>query len=333
MAHLAARTKVGIANESTWGSFVAPKVLYPVEPPTFNPVRARIEDQALRGVPARTFAMYPGQMHTEGTLSGFVYPEEIGFFLLAMLGGYLYTAKNVPGSVWNSRHRFRLSETLPQSLSIQIDDPVQPIGYDGCRPTSLEFRFSAAEGGLTFSCSLTGRDRSFRTAFTPSEAALNRLRMPFPGWSSYFVLGGSGVGGKLVELTITLSRDAEIRYTAAPSATGISFVPGAILLSPLEVTAEATILYTDVADFEKHRLGTQESFRVKLILPGTTEGADGETSIDFLMPRVDYGEGPTEIARDAVALTATWRLRALHDPSIGGPIEVVLLNEYSKSIV
>jgi len=137
-------------------------------------------------------------------------------------------------------------------------------------------------------------------------------------------MGGAEV--KLIDYEVVLTRDADVRYNIPGAIADAKDYPTEILLSPLAVTGTITCLFDSTAE-AKYRDGTQESLKVKLIKPGTTEGADSERSIAIEIPIVDYGEGAFEVDRTGTTLVSTLRFRGLWDLASAKGIEITILNE------
>jgi len=213
------------------------------------------------------------------------------------------------------------TDGLPPSHTFNYKEPFEDWIYYGIRVTSMTLRFSAAEGVLNFSCDWVGQ-RKTATTWTP--AALTEPEKPLPGWSAYLVMGGAEV--KLIDYEVVLTRDADVRYNIPGTIADAKDYPTEILLSPLAVTGTITCLFDSTAE-AKYRDGTQESLKVKLVKPGTTEGTDSERSIAIEIPIVDYGEGAFEVDRTGTTLVSTLRFRGLWDLASAKGIEVTILNE------
>jgi len=307
---ISAKTKVGIVKEASWGAGGSPAKLLPVSPPTFTEPYEQVLDNALRGIPAADFAAYQGMGRIEGSLEGGAYPEELGYFLFAIMG-----AKATSGTAAPYTHVFTLAAT-PPSLSIQVEDDVQDVRYNGIYVSELGLTYNAAEGMLTYSASLVGKDR-VETSGTPIPQ--DTTKPPFMGWQTKVYMGGAVVG-ELTEGEITLSREVALFW----GADGLS-VPSQAHVGPLSVTGRATVKFDDIAFYNRYKNKTQDEFKIEWTY-GT--GSDLK-KLTFRASKMDYGEGAAEIDRTGVYISLAYSLRALYNETDGGPCWFELQNAQS----
>jgi len=306
---ISARTKVGIVKEASWGAGGSPAKLLPVSPPTFTEPFEQVLDNALRGIPATDFAAYQGVGRIEGSLEGNAYPEELGYFLFTIMG-----ACATSGTVAPFTHNFTLAAT-PPSLSVQVEDDVQDVRYLGLYISELGLTYNAAEGLLTFTAALVGKER-VETSGTPIPA--DTTSAPFLGWQTKVYMSGTLVG-ELTEGELTLSREVTLFY----GADGLA-VPAQAHVGPLSVTGRATVKFNDIAFYNRYKNKTQDEFRIEWEYGS---GADLK-KLTFRASKMDYGEGAVEIDRTGVYMTLAYSLRALHNVT-DGPCRFTLQNAQS----
>lgn len=223
-------TKIGVAKETTYGTFVAPVRAFPVNPPTFSDIYTPILDEAIRGRASKDYEIYQGVRHTEASFDGAFYPDEIGYFLISLLGPATSSGASP------TTHVITATTTGVPSLSFAVEDDVTKQRFSGMYPTSFGIKFSAAEGLLSYTSSWNGRDAvTTATASVPAfaEAA------PWQGWrglmnttGTFRVAGASAAGtelaGNLISADITVNRPNEMVYVADGSQLTKRTDPGAI---------------------------------------------------------------------------------------------------------
>jgi len=302
---LAALSKVGIGKEATWGAGGTPVLILPVEPPSFTVPSEQILDQALRGIAARDFAAYQGVLSVEISLGGPFYPEECGFLLNAIMG-----TASVAGSD-PYVHTFSLGP-IPPPLIVQDEQGVEAHRFTGCLAAEFSLTFNQAEGLLTYSASLTGKERTEVAACGLTD----QTNAPFRGWMGSVLVNGSPFG-KLIEGELTLSREIELHYTD-----GNTQLPQAASAGPLEVTGRATIRFDDIADYDRYLDKDQEPFQIDFAY-----GAGASLKkLTFLASLMDFGDGAAEIDRSGTSLTLAYTMRALYNATDAGPCKFVLSN-------
>ena len=304
-------TVIGVGREATWGVGVTPQVLIPVEPPTFSEPFEQILDQLARGVNVLDHGAYQGSGHAEASLASNVYPEEIGFFLLAMLGAV--------SSVGTSPtvHTFSLA-TQPPSLSLQDEGAIYPAGetkrrYQGMLPSSLTFSFTSAEGLLTWSCDLMGSKGSAPlTGAIPADAT----NAPFRGWHATAAIA-TIPDTRMISAEITLAREIAIIHAAD----GLQY-PVRGHSGPLEVTL--SMVFDANTYTELDRVLAHEDTAITFTFTYGT-GATEKTLV-FTIPKMNWGEGPVELDRSNIAVQLSVAGRAIYDRDTSKVFEATLTN-------
>lgn len=305
---LSFKTKIGIAIEPSWGQTTAPVYLLPVDPPTIGEQHEQILDQSIRGLAALDYAAYAGVKRVEGTFSGPVFPEEVGWFFACAMGTPTWdSAGSAPYT-----HTFALFKA-PPSLSIQDENEVETARYTGCMVSELTLTFNAAEGLLRYSVTILGKQRTEPgSGDVPAEATT----APFRGWHMACEINGVSFG-KLIEGEITFRRPIELGYYD-----GDTQVAAAADAGPLEVTGRATIRFDTQGDYDRYLDKDQESLQI------TWDHGTGtsEKELVFLATSMDFGDGPAEIDRSGAGLTMAYTFRALYNSTDVGPCKITLKN-------
>lgn len=302
--------KIGIARETTWGDGDDPQRLLPIDPPSITEPYEQILDNLLRGINAVDFGAYQGSGHVEMGLSGLFYPEELGYFILAMMGSI--STDPPAGTAPTYEHTFTLA-SQPPSLSIQEEGGVYPSGshrrFIGMLPSSLTFTFTSSEGLLTWSSDLAGqKGTAVGTAATWEDTEVSA---PFLGWHAALEVGGSP-NVRLIDCELTLEREAAIRHALD----GEQF-PAAIYSGGLAVTLSMTF---EANSTELNHVLDHDTNKVEITL---TSGSD---IVVFTMNLLNWGDAPAELDKSGVFITLGASGRAIYDPSTGSPITITLTN-------
>ena len=188
------------------------------------------------------------------------------------------------------------------SLAIAISDSSNAY-YEGSglKVAELSIRFSAAEGAVTYSASLIGKEIA---ALGSAFAGPGTVKDPFMGWMAASA-ALAGVDAALIEGEWTFSREVGLLYSAAGGATP-SEVPTNAYVGPLEVTARATFDFEEAALVESYLDKDQSAYSVTFNNTGTSE------TLAIAAALMDLGDGPFEIDRTGVFTTIAYSMRALY---------------------
>lgn len=273
----------------------------PVEPTSGVPVVDNIFDEARRGLAAIGFNQLAGVERTEMSLSGPVYPEQIGWLLKSIFG-----TVDSSGTADPYEHVFdatSMADADGYSLAVQIDDDVGQFTHTGCMVTGLTFRFNAAEGLVTCETSLIGYGMGTAEA-AHATAEDTTYNDPFRGWQAD-VTTSSGLGtsstGRLIEGEIAIARDADLLYVANNSVNPVRLIPGLIA-----VTGRFTASFDAVADLTLYTTTAPQAMAMRF-LQGTTP----ERGLAFEFPKLSYRESPAEVDRSGNNMTIGYNIRGL----------------------
>jgi hypothetical protein len=161
---------LGIAFESTVGTFIAPTKWIPIRSESMQVVEDKIYRMNLRGLADRSGAIQ-GYTHTEGDIVFEVTPDILVYFL--------YCARTTPAKAaqvytFIPAHVAKVSTaasgvTLRRTMSMLIARSARPFGYVGNAVSQLAFTIDG--GVLVCTASMYGTDEAAQTAGTPSYAA------------------------------------------------------------------------------------------------------------------------------------------------------------------
>lgn len=339
---LSVLSKLGIGKEGVWGDGAtsgSPDVLLPTNPPSFTNPFENIVDNALRGVMAADFEVYQGIGSIEGSLEGPFYPEEVGFLVSAIMGS------PSSGSVSPYLHVFKPRPTPP---TLFVQDNISDLAvyrYTGMRVGEFSMSWNAAEGVLNYSASLQGQKKVLVSGTPiPDDTSGEAFR----NCTVEVYIGGSGDGGytqpamttlngasklassisgdnnfivgEAIEGEITFSREMALVYGGDGQCD-----PNNSYIGPLSVTAGLTIDFNDVTFYDRYSNHDKDEVVLRWV-----KGTDHE--LEIIMPKVSFIEGPFEIDRSGIHVTAAYSMRALYwsaGPSSSdfrGPAQVALKN-------
>src|SRR5579859_6142735 len=228
-------TKILFGVESAFGTEVPANLhLLPVisfEPDTPFDI---VDDNGLRGSPVRTYKSYQGVGHSALQFETNYYPEEVGYFLAAIMG-------NVTSSGVGPYTHVMVADPASYSLSFEeqgIGGTTIPA-YLGQRVGSVSMRFNGASGLITCTVGTQGK---IYVEQTPSTAPSDATTTPLFGYQGQVTVNGS-VTAEVLEAELTFTRDLLLHQPITNSQT-----PTDVLLAPIEVTWSMTVRPTTGAD-------------------------------------------------------------------------------------
>lgn len=301
------QTQVGIAIETVFGTAVNPTQGVPLNEFSDQTMYDVILDNGLRGIAAMDFKTQQGSGHSELTLEGLAYPEEIGY-LIKLIMGAVATAGSGPYT-----HTFTLGAS-PQSLTIEgdiIPGTNGALRYKGCRVGQVAFSFDAAEGVLAYSASLMGQISTKVTAQNPARTENN----PWEGWRA--VITSSGHANRVVSAELTFTRDLEVKHTGTNTQDARY-----INVGPLRVEGRLVLAAEDMTDYDNFKSHLSQSFQLQL---DYGSGANQKT-LTFLMTSCNFADGPLEIDRSGVGVVFALPIRGIYNATDAGPAKVTLVN-------
>lgn len=325
---------VYIAKETNWGTAPTARssyVMMPAEPASLVDTVEAVVDDLARGQNIIGFNRMEGVHRTELSLSSIAYPDQIGYFLLSILGRDTMTGTGP------YTHTFdviadKASDATP-SLAVAVVDDVLTAGnelvHEGCKVTNLAFRFTVAEGFLTFEAGLSGRgarkgSEVGLTGSFPAEPANNN---PWRGWEA-LVTGPAALQGKVTEAELTIAREADIVFATATSASPNNKYADAVIHGRVGITGSITAVFDNVSALDLYR--NFSTSQMSIIFDNGQTGANLRR-ITFDLKKVTFGEDPAEIDRSGNYMRITYSFRGLYDAATATGIQVVLVNNRSTA--
>lgn len=307
------RTIIGIAQETTKGTGVAPVDYLAIRDPQGTDDITYLEDRGMRGSMVEIYNEIAGVTTSEFTFSGDVFPETIPRPLKGLMGE-LATAGTTP--ITHSVTVLNTGDGQPPAYTITDYNGTVTRRFPGCQFQELGFSFSA-DGLLTYSARALGYASTTTTTPTPSFTA----NPPLAAWIGTLTLAGGSVT-RMESADITISRPVTPIHTVDGSAN-----PYAMWAGPLSASGRLTLVYEDDTDLTRYLTNTQPA----AVIAFSTGAGASQRSITFTMTKCAF-VNPTRVTRgeDHLQLEATFNANA-NTTDVGtsagyGPIKVAVGN-------
>ena len=246
--------QLGIGNETTYGTRVAPTSFIPFESESLALTQEYIENQPLMsGVMVQPQGYHVSSTRTvEGSVEMLMFDRGLGKILNLLTGDTISVV--TPNGATNARTAtFPIGLTSPvgKSLSIQVGRPdttgtVRPFDYIGCKITEATISVESGEAA-TLSLNVDGRDeKTDQTLATPTYSAAAK---PF-SFQNWGIDIGGNAAANVRSLTITIPLNmATDRYHLGNS--GTKDEP--LLNAQSEIAVSATLEFRSLADHSRFR--------------------------------------------------------------------------------
>lgn len=158
---MTAKSQLGVAAESTYGSYTAPTKYFPFRGEGLTWARERIESQTWEAGSrvVSSSRWKPGQINVAGTVELEAASKDFGIWFHQAFGAGTTTT---PGTATARLHTYTLGDLVGKSMTVQvgIEDrggTVRPFSFTGCKVSQMTFGCSVGEL-LTCSVDLVGQD-------------------------------------------------------------------------------------------------------------------------------------------------------------------------------
>lgn len=190
----------GFADESTYGTLVAPTQFLEFLSESLKLEKERIESQGIKAGRRVLHRWAPGVQRVTGDVEIELAPEGTGTLLKHMFGGVATTGASDPYS-----HEFTPGDLNGKSFTCQVGRPdvsgtVQPFTYTGCKIPEWELAFAVNEY-LKLKTTIYGADET--TAEGLAVASYPATYNPFVFTHGSLTVAGSGVD--IIEGTLAAS--------------------------------------------------------------------------------------------------------------------------------
>jgi hypothetical protein len=271
-----------------------------------------------------------GKIHTEGTLTFDLIPDEAEGINLAMLfgannivAGNSSTGYTHTFSAWSGVTDFPASGITVQKLVGGIDNTML-VDNISCFVNSFELTIPE-DGIVTYAVNYMGKTNSFGgTLAVPSYSA----KSPFEGWMAHVEVGttiGSTAAIAIKSATLSIQNN----LTLLPDRNASNQYPQAFV--PNSRTATMSIELTQEASLTLYNYflnDTENAVKLVLTHPTLAGSASGVYSLTFNMPRVTWlGEEPKLNSADV--LNGSYNFQIMKDSVTGYDIQAILVNSQS----
>lgn len=246
--------QLGIGNESTYGTRVAPTTFIPFESESLALTQEYIENQPLMsGVMVQPQGYHVASTRSaEGSVEMLYFDRGMGKILNLLTGSSVSPA--TPSGATNARTQtFPIGLTSPvgKSLTIQVGRPdttgtVRPFDYIGSKISEASIAVEAG-GAATLSLNVDARDeKTDQSLATPTYTAAAK---PY-GFQNWGISIGGSAAANVRSLTITIPLNmATDRYNLGNS--GIKDEP--LVNAQSEIAVSATLEFRSLADHNRFR--------------------------------------------------------------------------------
>lgn len=300
---------VGIAKETTFGTFVAPTTFLATELPTQigSPEIDLLLAKGVRSIPDVVYKAQQGAAHAKSLkLKTELEPENCGEILEAAFG-----TDTISGS-GPYTHTFTMAaKAQPSSQSLWVNNGATQINWSGCMLSKLVFDIKAGQF-VTTEADFLGSKYASGTTHSPSYSAL----YPFKFDQVTFTVGGSGV---------TLYKDIKLtidKMAAIDPLIGGSIYSNVVYQKGLMLELAATIVVEDTTEWAKFTAGTATSFIIALTSTQQTSGVN--YSLTFNIPVAYYKSAPMPLANGLIEIPFV--AQGVYDTSTTKTINAVLVN-------
>jgi hypothetical protein len=207
------QTKLGVARETTPGTFAAPTRWLPTSAPKPKDDIKYYEDKAYRGLPTETFGHYGMGAWTQFDADGPFYPDSVGLLLTGAMGADALTTLATPTTstgtttAGTSAIAVTLGTTFTNGMAILVDTGALVEGniiLSGGTTTSLvvlsPWRFTHGAGATV--------------AGSTVHKLTNAIPQTYSVWDSYAVANRQYTYGTVEKFGLKWSAQAEATYAA-----------------------------------------------------------------------------------------------------------------------
>lgn len=304
-----------MARQAAFETPVNPTIGFPITALTGAPVITATIDQGHRGIGARDFEALPDAGHSEFNIEAFVYPAEIGHFLLAMFGA-VSTAAGPP-----IVHTFSRGDS-PSSYT--IEDVVKAgasgaLRYTGSRIGSLAFSYEAAQGVLGFTSAWMSQ---IGTVVTPQAVTVSPADSPFQGWLAQVT--STDFTAKVTQAELTISRELQVVHVGEDSQQPLHINAG-----PIAIEGTLTLVVDNLDFVDKYRTGVKQALSIVF---DQGQAAAAQRKIEFTLANAFFAASPVEIDRGGVSVFARMGFSGIYNATDLGPGRAILTNATASAV-
>jgi hypothetical protein len=244
---------VGVALETTEGTYLAPQKFIPVRSESLNWVQETVWRRPIRGV-ADVVGAAEGNARVEGDIEFEVFTDVLPYFLYAARGTITKT-DTVGVAPFTYTFKPSHAATPTKTMSVYVERHGEVFAYLGCVIGSMSF--TVDEGILVCTMSVLGRDENTQTA---SVAAYNEE--DFIGAGMYDIrVPAAAVAADLTIDTFTLEmqNNPEPQYRLNPTSAGARYIS----YGEREVTLELERDFNSRAELAEFKALTSKAISIR----------------------------------------------------------------------
>lgn len=300
MPKLTGNQYLGFAKETAWGTGVVPTVWMPFDKAKGEEVVDSKKDEGKRAVLSKVFNTYPTTKKSSFDIDANFYPNELGFFLLSILG------KDTVTGVSPYVHKFQ-EDAAQKSLTVQHFNGSDERRYAGMIVDEFSVK-GDAEGVLTSSVKLQGKFPTVVTASTPTfGAALAPVVGAFCSCTIDAVANTNLFG-----FEVSIKRNNKLIFGANTTQDPTKAVQGTI-----EISGKLTFDVEDSAEMAKYE--AQTSHVLVLTLGNTANNKAKITMSNVWIDKASFDDGQENLRVD-------WEFTAMYNTTDAGAVVFELTN-------
>jgi hypothetical protein len=289
MPQSSAKSFLGIAKETTFGTAVAATAFIPVTSITPKDNLTMLQDKGLRGAMVELYNQVPGPLSSTFDFGGDVFPDTIGYVLSGVLGDITDTGAAAPYT-----HAFSvLNSGSGQPHSFTLDDNYVAGNrqYAGAKFNEVAIKYGP-DGFVTYTAKAVALGSAASAAPTQSFTTVP----PLVGWQQVVKIGGTAAAG-IMDAEVTIKRPVTI-------VKAVDGTQGPYQLWSGAVSAEGKFTVVMEADtyLSQFLAGTQTS----LDFNGTAGTGAAATQFNLHMSNVTFTAADISRGKDYVELAVTF---------------------------
>lgn len=319
MPQSSAKSFLGIAKETTFGTAVPATAFIPVTTITPKDNLTLIEDKGMRGAMVTTYGHVPGPLSGTMDIAGDVFPDTIGYLLAAILGDLTETGSAAPYS-----HAFSVLNSgngQPHSYTLNDNYVAGNRQYAGAKFAELDLKYGP-DGFITYTAKATTLGSASATVPTQSFTGAP----PLAGWQSVVSIGGTPAAG-VMDAEVNIKRSVTV-VKAVDGTQG----PYQLWSGPISVDGKLTLVMENDTQLTNYLTGVGPAIDLNYTA-GTGATAVG---LDVHMSKPVYSGADISRGKDYIELAVSFTADA-NTTDIGAsagysPIKVTLTNAIATGV-
>lgn len=313
MPQPSARSFLGIAKESAFGTVAAATAYIPVKDMKPKEKLTLLPDKGMRGSMVEVYDEISGPIWAEYEFGGDVFPDTLGWIATGVLGDLTTTGASAPYT-----HALAVLNTgtaQPPSYTLSDYYAITTRQFAGCKFSELGIKFNG-DGLLEYSAKALTLASATASAPTPSFTAVT----PIAAWQGAVTIGGTGVT-TLIDGECTIKRPV----SAISTADGTQ-APVALWSGPVTVSGKMTLIMEDDSQLTNYLTNAKPSLDFNF-----AQGAGASAvQVKLHMTKVAYSGAEVSRGKDWIELSVSYEALA-NSTDVGGsggysPIKMTLQN-------